>query len=71
MSNSDKLEAIEGRVKKYIYIPDGLDEGDDGDVPEILLLDEGGESTEQNDGRPDSGQCAEAIHHPVHESSAE
>ena len=37
---------------RYMYIPDGLEEGNDGDVPKVCLLHQRRESTEQDDGRP-------------------
>jgi len=48
-----------------------LDEGNDGDIPKVLLLDKGGESTKQDYGRPDSRQRPKAIHGLVSEGGAE
>ena len=32
---------------RYMYIPDGLEEGNDGDVPKVCLLHQRRESTER------------------------
>lgn len=46
----------------YIYIPNGLEEGNNGDVPNVRLFHQCRESTEQDNGRPYGRQRPQAVH---------
>lgn len=56
---------------RYVYIPDGLEEGNDGDVPKVCLLHQRRESTKQDDGRPYGRQRPQAAHRLVGNCRAE